>query len=204
LRFDSFIVCLYEHVLNVLSRFSKLFELRVSLAICLHPILLIIGTGLLNKVKQAGDVMRLEVEEPEEGAVRLPDLLRLLAVSVLNFRIRELSLSLCDNRDEQVKHQDNQEEDKNEENYPVKIAEFSQLVAVEVTDAGKECCLPDGEPPVEVCLERCVKHGITVQRECLLCHWLTSTHVVDQKPLFEGIERISKSSHTKNEDCDEV
>jgi len=127
LRFDSFIVCLYEHVLNVLSRFSKLFELRVSLAICLHPILLIIGTGLLNKVKQAGDVMRLEVEEPEEGAVRMPDLLRLLAVRVLNFKIRELCLSLCDNRDEQVKHEDNQEEDKNEENNPVKIAELNQI-----------------------------------------------------------------------------
>ena len=110
-----------------MSRFTKLFELSVSLAICLHPIQLIIGTGLLNKVKQAGDVMRLEVEEPEEGAVRMPDLLRLLAVRVLNFKIRELCLSLCDNRDEQVKHEDNQEEDKNEENNPVKIAELNQI-----------------------------------------------------------------------------
>ena len=119
---------------------------------------LLLVISLLHNVEHITRIALLAVERPEEGEAALADLLSFLAVRLLDFRVGVVVLSSCDNGDEQVEHEDDQEEGRDEEDEPIDLAQVLHLpLVIEIANAGAERSLPEAEPVVEVGPDRDVQ-----------------------------------------------
>ena len=92
---------------------------------------LLLAAGLMHDVEGVESVLlvvSLFADGPAERATLLSDLQGLLSVSLLLPCRRVVALRFCDDGNQQVQHEDNHEEDCEEEDQPVEVAEVDQLV----------------------------------------------------------------------------